>query len=184
MLARRQFFALLTALVLSTTVQATESQAPYAGLQSRPIKALSEAEAHDLKAGNGAGMALPAELNGYPGPRHVRSLGKDLGLSADQQSTVDALVRKMEAEAVPLGHSIIEEERALDTLFASGEADEGSLAEATDRIALLRGRLRFAHLRYHLATRDLLTPSQIAQYASIRGYNSAPTAQPRRHNHH
>ena len=31
-------------------------------------------------AGEGLGMALPAELNGYPGPRHVLDLRSELGV--------------------------------------------------------------------------------------------------------
>ncbi len=41
--------------------------APYAGFQDRPIKALSQQQIDDLQAGRGMGLALAAELNGYPG---------------------------------------------------------------------------------------------------------------------
>src|SRR5919107_1454461 len=37
----------------------------------RPVKSLSEQQVADLRAGRGMGLALPAELNGYPGPMHV-----------------------------------------------------------------------------------------------------------------
>jgi len=43
------------------------AQTPYAGMQTRPIKALSEQQVADLGAGRGMGLALAAELNGYPG---------------------------------------------------------------------------------------------------------------------
>jgi hypothetical protein len=48
----------------------------------RPIKALSAEQIADLKAGQGLSLALAAELNGYPGPRHVLELGKQLGETA------------------------------------------------------------------------------------------------------
>ena len=51
-------------------------------MQTRLIKALSEQQIADLKAGRGMGLALPAELNGYPGPIHVLELSDELGLSA------------------------------------------------------------------------------------------------------
>ena len=41
---------------------------PYAGLEQRAVKALSEQQIADLRAGRGMGLALPAELNGYPRP--------------------------------------------------------------------------------------------------------------------
>ncbi len=44
---------------------------PYAEMKDRAIKALSEQQIADLKGGKGMGLALPAELNGYPGPMHV-----------------------------------------------------------------------------------------------------------------
>jgi hypothetical protein len=36
------------------------------------------------------GLALPAELNGYPGPIHVLELSDKLGLSAEQKSRIEA----------------------------------------------------------------------------------------------
>lgn len=44
---------------------------PYAGMQSRPIKALSDKQVSDLRAGRGMGLALAAELNGYLGPSPI-----------------------------------------------------------------------------------------------------------------
>lgn len=38
---------------------------PYAGMQSRAVKALSEQKVAGLSQGRGMGMAFPAELNGY-----------------------------------------------------------------------------------------------------------------------
>ena len=61
------------------------AQTPYAGMQNRPIKALSEQQVADLNAGRGIGMALAAELNGYPGPSHTLELADKLELSADQR---------------------------------------------------------------------------------------------------
>ena len=42
-------------------------QTPYAGLQQRTVKALSDEQLSDLNAGRGMGLALAGELNGYPG---------------------------------------------------------------------------------------------------------------------
>ena len=63
--------------VISLTVfpQFAFAQSPYAGMQTRAIKALSDQQIADLRAGRGMGMALPAELNGYPGPAHVLETG-------------------------------------------------------------------------------------------------------------
>ena len=50
---------------------AAGGETPYAGFEKRAIKALSEQQIADLRAGRGMTLALAAELNGYPGPVHV-----------------------------------------------------------------------------------------------------------------
>jgi hypothetical protein len=76
---------------------------PYAGLEQRAVKALSEQQIADLRAGRGMGLALPAELNGYPGPSHVLENADALGLSAEQRERTKGLFEAMKAEAVPVG---------------------------------------------------------------------------------
>src|ERR1700688_3942861 len=106
----------ITALAL-TTVQGF-AQPPYAGMQTRPIKALSEQQVADLGAGRGMGLALAAELNGYPGPAHVLELADKLELSADQRSKIQELFGSMKQEALPLGARLLEQESELDQEFA------------------------------------------------------------------
>jgi hypothetical protein len=79
----------------------------------------------------------------------------------------------MKREAVPLGEQLIAAETALDRRFADKTITASSLGEATRDIAFLQGELRLAHLKYHLATLELLTQQQAAQYATLRGYNGA-----------
>ena len=75
------------------------AQTPYGGMQTRPIKALSEQQVADLGAGRGMGLALAAELNGYPGPSHVLELADRLDLTADQRASVQRLFDSMKMEA-------------------------------------------------------------------------------------
>src|SRR5713226_2586520 len=77
-----------------------QSAQPYSGMQSRPIKALSAQQVADLRAGRGMGLALAAELNGYPGPSHVVELADALGLSDQQRAKVQDLFVAMKAEAI------------------------------------------------------------------------------------
>ena len=55
--------ALVAATGISLTIGnvAAQSTRPYAGLQARPIKALSAEQIADLKAGRGMSLALAAE---------------------------------------------------------------------------------------------------------------------------
>jgi hypothetical protein len=43
-------------------------QTPYAGMQNRAIKSLSDNDINELRRGGGWGLALAAELNGMPAP--------------------------------------------------------------------------------------------------------------------
>jgi Spy/CpxP family protein refolding chaperone len=151
---------------------------PYAGLEHRPVKALSEQQIADLKAGRGMGLALPAELNGYPGPAHVLELADALRLSVEQRAQTKALFEAMKAEAIPIGERIISDETTLDHLFAERTVTQAALDAAVSRIASAQGDLRAAHLRYHLAMMEVLTLAQIAHYGELRGYEAG-----RQHRH-
>jgi Spy/CpxP family protein refolding chaperone len=171
----------LTSLLLLVTATAV-AQTPYAGMQTRPVKALSEQQVSDLNAGRGMGLALAAELNGYPGPSHVLELADKLELSSDQRRQVQSLFDSMKAEAKPLGSKLIAQEMDLDKLFASRAITTDSLKASTTAIAVTQGELRETHLKYHLSTAAILTPVQMQRYAELRGYgNSGTPAHQHRH---
>jgi hypothetical protein len=144
--------------------------APYAGLEKRAVKALSDDQIADLRAGRGMGLALAAELNGYPGPVHVLELGDRIGLSAEQRAKVQELHAAMKAETIPLGERLIAQEMDLDRLFAEKRITPASLEESTEAIGATQAALRAAHLRYHLVTLEILTPHQVHRYRELRGY--------------
>jgi hypothetical protein len=146
---------------------------PYAGLQERGIKALSEEEIADLRAGRGMGLALPAELNGYPGPSHVLELAEPLGLSGQQRSSVKALFDSMKAEAIPIGQKLIAAETELNRQFVERTITPERLKAATAEISAIRGELRYTHLKYHISTATVLNSEQIRRYAELRGYATA-----------
>jgi hypothetical protein len=149
-----------------------QSQQPYAGLEGRPIKALSEQQIADLRAGRGMGLALAAELNGYPGPMHVLELADALDLSDQQRAKMQELFATMKAEAIPLGERLIAQEAELDKAFAGKTITAATLAASTETIGATHAALRQAHLKYHLFTIEVLTPAQLQRYAELRGYKT------------
>jgi hypothetical protein len=151
-------------------------------MQARPIKALSEQQVADLGAGRGMGLALAAELNGYPGPSHLLELADKLNLSTDQRAAIQRLFDSMKAEAVPLGSKLIEQEADLDTQFASHTVTPESLKASTAAVAATQGALRETHLKYHLSTAALLSSGQMQRYAELRGYGGQ--AAPMQLHHH
>jgi hypothetical protein len=172
--------AVLTALALALTSYAISAETqPYAGLETRLIKALSDQQIADLRAGRGMGLALAAELNGYPGPTHVVELAEPLSLSDAQRTKMQELLAAMRAETVPLGERLIGQEADLDRQFAGRTVTPASLSAATQAIGATQAALRAAHLKYHLATVEVLAPEQIHRYAELRGYSS--TTQPLHH---
>ena len=142
----------------------------YSGLQTREIKSLSDADIAGYRAGQGMSMALPAELNGYPGPLHVLELAEKLALSAEQRQASQQLYERMKSAAVSAGESLIAAERALDRMFASRNATEPALAEHLAKVSQAQARLRGVHLQAHLEQVRILKPEQVSQYNKLRGY--------------
>ena len=119
--------AVAVVLTAVATAALAQSHQPYTGMEQRAVKALSEQQIADLKAGRGMGLALPAELNGYPGPMHVLEHSAALALTAEQRQQTEALFQSMKAEAVPIGERLIEQETRLDRLFADRNMGKGEL---------------------------------------------------------
>src|SRR5512132_1842334 len=120
---------------------------PYAGKAGSEVKALTAEEIQALRDGAGMGLAKPAELNHYPGPRHVLDLARELSLTPAQADQLKAVFDRMHEEAVSLGRQIIDKEITLDREFASGGINEARLRDLTARIGSLQAGLRAAHLK-------------------------------------
>jgi hypothetical protein len=178
--AMKQFVTLSVAAVLLAFGSAV-AQTPYAGLQTRSIKALSDQQVADLRAGRGMGLALAAELNGYPGPSHLLELADKLGLSDAQRNNARGMFETMKAETIPIGERLIAQEAALDRLFADHVITPEKLSIATAEIGATQAELRAAHLKYHLSMVAMLEPSQIQQYSVLRGYDNGGSQE---HHHH
>lgn len=122
-----------------------------------------------LLNGDGAGMALYAELNGYPGPKHVLELEKQLALTPDQKRQVREIYEEMETRARSLGRMIVKVEEELHTAFSSGMIGVESVEDDAEQAGKLRGILRGVHLAAHLKTKDILTADQLKTYVRLRG---------------
>jgi hypothetical protein len=152
--------------------QHDHAESPYAGQQASEIPSLTAQQLAGLRNGEGMGMAKPAELNHYPGPKHALDLADDLGLSLEQRAQLEEIRSAMLSEAVGIGERIIEAEATLNRRFAHAHIDDGTLKQLTAQIAGLYGELRYAHLAAHLATKATLTADQVEAYDRMRGYAS------------
>lgn len=172
-----------TLTVVMSCVSTAAQQQPYAGLQTRTIKTLSDQQIADLRAGRGMGLALAAELNGYPGPIHAIEFADQLQLTTEQVSKLKALFEAMKAETIPLGAKLISQERSLNDGFAARTITLSTLATTTAEIGATQAALRAAHLKYHLSTVAILTPEQVARYSELRGYKSDEAPMEHHHMH-
>lgn len=147
---------------------------PYAGFETREIKSLSAQDIAELRSGGGWGLALPAELNGRPGPAHVLELQEELALSNDQVTEITALFEEMRTEAIAAGEKFIAAEAAVSAAFEDFEISEDELVMLLAEAAEARAALRMVHLSKHLATPALLSDEQVRKYSILRGYSDDP----------
>src|SRR5690606_28787331 len=117
----------LLALCLPASALAQHShgaQTPYAGMQARAIKSLSDNDIRELRRGGGWGLAMTAELNGMPGPAHLLELKDQIPLTPEQVARTQALFDEMREAAIPAGERMIAAEASLESAFAAGTVDE------------------------------------------------------------
>jgi hypothetical protein len=177
--------ASLAFMLATMVVPATfAAESPYVGEQLRDIKALSQADVEAYLSGAGMGYAKAAELNHYPGPKHVLELADQLELSGDQFESSRSLFQSMQQRAKALGRELVEKERALDLAFGSGSVTDDSLRELLMEIAQLESVIRYTHLKAHLAQRDILSDEQVELYDRLRGYDEGKAHQHDPGKHH
>jgi Spy/CpxP family protein refolding chaperone len=152
---------------------AADARSPYAATfdPDAPIRSLSPGQIEQIAAGEGAGYALPAELNGLPGPRHVLDLAGDLRLTPDHQAAVQGIFDEMREAALPAGDRLLSAVMALESDFRADDVAEADIAARVGEVYRLEAELATAHLRAHLRTAALLSPAQRAEYARLRGYD-------------
>ncbi|MGB0732328.1 MAG: hypothetical protein ACPGPF_01135 [Pontibacterium sp.] len=156
---------------------------PYAGQEGRKIKSLSASDVEALTQGKGWGLAKPAELNGVPGPAHILELKEQLELTAQQESTIQALWQDMNQQAQTYGARYLQSEAKIEQFFAQGQTDQDVLSQLLDESASSLAKLRSVHLQAHIAAKPVLTYHQNMLYQKLRGYN-ADGGHSGHHHHH
>ena len=165
----RNFHFFLVFIFLSVMINA-QTQSHYSSATGNEIKAFTSEQIKSYLEGEGMGLAKAAELNHFPGPKHVLDLANELKLSQIQIDSTKKIFGIMKERAVYLGNIIIEKEKQLDQLFSSDKADLEFVRNLVMEIAEYQGDLRFTHLQAHIQQKDILTSEQILTYDSLRGY--------------
>lgn len=157
-----------------TAVAQDHGAAPYAGFETRAIKSLSDDDIDQLRRGAGWGLALPAELNGKPGPAHLLEHKEALELTPAQVDAITEIYNAMRTEAIATGERLIAAEAALSAAFEGPAPRAEDLAVLIGDAEAARSALRMVHLSRHLETSPLLSEDQIATYQVLRGYAEDP----------
>lgn len=164
----------LSVLLLAASSVPAAEPSPQAGRADHAARTMSQQRLEGLRAGHGLGYARAAELNGFPGPKHVLELADALALSERQRSRTRELFDAMQASAVALGRELIAVEHELDRVFAQRTVTPERLEALVAESARLEGRLRAVHLRAHLEQAELLDRSQVSEYMRLRGHAAEP----------
>jgi hypothetical protein len=80
-----------------------------------------------------------------------------------------------------LSAGTLEERLVLSPAIATFAITAATLAASTEAIGATHAALRQAHLKYHLLTVEVLTPTQIERYAELRGYKGGAQHPRRQH---
>jgi hypothetical protein len=134
--------ALALLLAFASQIVFAAPASPYAGQETREIKALSAEDVDSYLTGKGMGLAKAAELNGYPGPAHVLQLAAELELTAEQKQRTQVVFERMEREAKTFGRELVDRERDLDRAFAAHKVTRESLDVQMRTIGELQGKVR------------------------------------------
>lgn len=135
-------------------------------------QAVVPADREALLKGEGMGMAVPAEANAFPGPKHVLEFREELGLSHEQTTKAQNLFERMKSSAIAKGQEIIKAEEILFGEFHDRSVEDKTLEKKILKIARLRGELRFIHLHTHLLMTQVLTPEQVKHYNELRNHGT------------
>ncbi|MGH1542628.1 MAG: hypothetical protein ACRBHB_19565 [Arenicella sp.] len=165
-----KILALFLIIIMNSQIHAASS--PYTHKKGQEISSLSTKQTQQLLNGEGMGFALSAELNEYPGPKHVLELSDSLLLTPSQLNQTKSLFSQMNQQAKKLGAKLIKHEQQLDTLFRTGHISSQQIRHSVTAISTIQSELRALHLIAHIQQRDLLSPEQQILYQQLRGYSN------------
>jgi hypothetical protein len=165
---------LLLVFFISITFGSVSAQtsADSAIVKKSTLKTLTDEEYTALLNGNDLyHMSLAAELNHFPSPEKALKYKKELDLSPQQTTKLNAIVKELHRKKLEMGLIIIRNERTLDSIFKYNRLDNGSLIFYANRYGLYQGELRNVILQSCLVTQNLLTPQQVRKIESLEKRN-------------
>ena len=135
--------------------------------QKITLSALSKEDLKGLRRGHGTpfgDMAKAAELNGFPGPRHVLDLKRN-GLTSKQVSEIEEIYRKMNLLYIKVGAELVAK-AFMDREFKEKRVNSKSLKKMIQSSAVKYSELRYIQLVAHLETAKILKKGKLINIMS------------------
>ncbi|MBS1526081.1 MAG: hypothetical protein JST19_10560 [Bacteroidetes bacterium] len=143
-------------------------RSPADTLLHSPVKTLSDERYTMLVRGEDFDhMSLAGELNHYPLPDKALKYKIQIGLNPGQIIQLKAIATGLLRKKMEMGQDIVSNEKKLDTLFKTRQADDGSIIFYTNRYGLYLGEIRNAVLQACYKTEAVLSEAQIKKLEGL-----------------
>lgn len=159
------------------------SEPNFSGKDHSNLKSLSQTEIDGYLSGKGMGLAKPAELNRFPGPKHVIEFANELALSTDQRKQTQKIYSAMKNRASEYGRLFVLNEEKIEQLFSENTVTPALLEKALRNSEEIRSKLRGVHLAAHIEQKALLSEQQVRLYDNLRGHTGSHSMQEKNHHH-
>jgi len=111
-----------------------------------------------------AGLAIAA-VSFAQGPGRGPGFGfKDLDLSQDQETKIDAMHLEMQKEMIPLRNKLDNLRSELHLLMTEEKADQGAIDSKIEAMSQVRTAIQKKKTAHHLAVRSLLNKEQRVKF--------------------
>ena len=125
---------------------------------------LTKEEVNAYLTGGGLDIDRVADINHFPDPKRVIQIKDLLNLNRAQNNRTTISYKLMRKYAIKTGRKIVRKENQLNNLFQQAAVDLSAVKKLVHEIAILKGELRFVHLRARVNQKSYLTNEQISTY--------------------
>ena len=98
---------------------------------------------------------------------HLKKMAKDLGLDAQQQSQVKAILTTNHDQSKPLMDKLLSERRTMRTLAQADTVDETAIRAQSAKVATVEADLAVNRAHVAQKLRAVLTPDQVQKFKAL-----------------
>ena len=125
---------------------------------------LTKEEVNAYLTGGSLDFVRVANINHFPSPKRVMQIKGLLNLNRAQDNRTTISYKLMRKYAIKTGRKIVRKESQLNHLFQQADVDLSAVKKLVHELAILKGELRFIHLKARVSQKNYLTNEQISTY--------------------